>query len=148
MSRPSVAFGLSFAGGIIVLLAGFIVMAIGAAFTFFIGGLGGVPGLFGVLCGILMMVGAVMLYARPSQHVAWGTVVLVFSFLSWFGALGGLLIGFILGLAGGILGIVWRPSRASQAFAAPPTVTRYCPNCGRAIDPTVRYCPHCGKQLP
>ncbi|MEM2904649.1 MAG: zinc ribbon domain-containing protein [Candidatus Bathyarchaeia archaeon] len=144
MSRPTVAFGLSLAGGIIVLIVGLFLMVLGAVATFLFLGIGGIIGLFGVVCGIFMIMGAIMLYTRPEQHVAWGTIVLVFSILSWFGALAGLVIGFILGLVGGILGIIWRP----QTFAAPSTLTRYCPACGRSIDPTVKYCPHCGRELP
>ena len=97
--RPTAAFVLSLIGGIIVLLVGFFVMIAGAAVTFFIGGIGGVIGFFGVVCGILMIVGAAMLNSRPEQHTTWGVIVLVFSTLSWFGAVGGLVIGFIKSLA-------------------------------------------------
>ncbi|MEM3403967.1 MAG: DUF6114 domain-containing protein [Nitrososphaeria archaeon] len=147
MSRPSVAFTLSLIGGIFVILMGLIIMAVGAVATFWIGGIGGVVGFFGVVCGVLMVVGAVMLYTNPEHHVAWGTAVIVFSFLSWIGAVGGLVIGFALGLVGGILGIIWRPPQDFKTLP-PQAVTRYCPNCGWAVDPTAKYCPHCGKQLP
>ena len=70
---------------------------------------------FGVGFGSLVVFGAVMLYARPRQHVTWSVVVLAFSLGSVFST-GGLVVGLVLGMVGGVLGIVWKPSRR----AAPP----------------------------
>jgi hypothetical protein len=140
---PTAAFILSLVGGITVLLVGIVITIAGAALTFFLQGIGGLLGLPGVLWGILMIVCAVMMRSRPAQHATWGSLVVVFSLLSWFGAFGGLVVGFLLGLIGGILGITWKPSTVSQQ-----AVTRMCPSCGRAIDPNVKFCPHCGKALP
>jgi len=67
----------------------------------------------GLLCGIMMMVGGIMAYKKPSQRIIWGVVVLIFANLSWFGAYGGVFIGFSLGVAGAILGILWKPSSSS-----------------------------------
>jgi len=140
---PTAAFILSLVGGIIVLLVGIIITIAGAALTFFLLGLGGLLGLPGVLWGILMIVCAVMMRSRPEQHVMWGSLVVVFSALSWFGAWGGLVVGFLLGVIGGILGIVWKPVVVPQR-----EVVRMCPSCGRMIEPDVKFCPHCGKGLP
>ena len=49
-----------------------------------------------------MLFGAVMLYAKPEQHHVWGAMVLIFSIASRFGTFGGFVVGFILGLVGGI----------------------------------------------
>lgn len=74
----------------------------------------GYPGWFygaaaiGLVAGIVVLVGAVMIYARPSNVGTWGLVVLVFSALSFFG-MGGFLFGAILGIVGGVLAVVWRP---------------------------------------
>lgn len=140
---PTVAFILSLVGGITVLLVGIVITIAGAALTFFLKGIGGLLGLPGILWGILMIVCAVMMRSKPEQHAIWGSLVVVFSALSWFGALGGMVVGFVLGLIGGILGIVWKPSIVSER-----AVTRMCPSCGRVIDPDVKFCPHCGKALP
>lgn len=69
---------------------------------------------FGLLCGIMMIVGGVMAYKKPSQHIIWGVVILIFANLSWFGAYGGVFIGFSLGVAGAILGILWKSSSSSS----------------------------------
>lgn len=108
--RPTAAFVLSLIGGLIIFFTGIVLSFIGAIVTIFIGGIGGIIGIFGIVWGILVIIGAIMMYTRPDQHVIWGIVVLIFSILSWFGAAGGLIIGFILALIGGILGIVWKPA--------------------------------------
>ncbi|MCP8311305.1 MAG: DUF6114 domain-containing protein [Candidatus Methylarchaceae archaeon HK01M] len=65
--------------------------------------------IIGLSSGILILLGSSMLYARPKEHVAWGIVIVIFSALSLFG-MGGFILGAALGLAGGILAIIWRPS--------------------------------------
>ncbi len=47
--KPTAAFVLSLIGGILILLSGLAVAAIGAALTFFLGGIGGLFGLIGAL---------------------------------------------------------------------------------------------------
>ena len=70
----------------------------------FMGGLS----LIGLVAGILVIVGALMLNARPAEHTAWGVVILVFSIVSFLG-MGGFFIGALLGIAGGALTLSWRP---------------------------------------
>jgi hypothetical protein len=117
---PLTAFGLALAGGIIIILAGLDVLVIGAALTFFIGGVGGIFGLFGAVCGFLIMVFAFMLRSTPDQHIGLGIAIIVFSLLSWFGSFGGFAIGFLLALVGGILAVTWRPSAAPVSVATQP----------------------------
>ena len=106
-------------------------------------------GLLGVVWGTVIVVGAVMLYIKPQRHIVWGAIVIVFSVLSWIGTLGGLFVGFILGLVGGILGIVWKPQVARPAHQSPLSPpTRTCPNCGTVMYTDAKYCPKCGKELP
>ena len=143
--KPTAAFLLSLIGGIFVLLGGLIVAAIGATLTFFLGGIGGIIGLVGALWGILIIVFAVMLNSNPNNHTTYGVLILVFSLLSWFGSIGGLFLGFILGLIGGILAIVWSPPAQTPPQAP---ITRICPSCGRVISEDTKFCPACGKQLP
>jgi hypothetical protein len=106
--KPTAAIILSLIGGIFVLVVGSLVMMINGANT---GGFN--LGLLGVIWGILIMIGAAMLYSRPQQHKTWGIIVIILSFLSWFVlALTGIIgiAGFMLGLIGGSLGIRWKPS--------------------------------------
>ncbi len=64
---------------------------------------------FGVGFGSLVVFSAVMLYLRPRQHVVWSVLVLVFSLGSVFSS-GGFFAGLVLGVIGGILGIIWKPT--------------------------------------
>jgi multisubunit Na+/H+ antiporter MnhF subunit len=69
-------------------------------------------GIVGLALGVLMIVGAIMLYNRPQRHTSWGTVIVILSVLSFFGrAMGGFGIGLILGLVGGLLAITWKPTQ-------------------------------------
>ncbi len=97
----------------------------------------------GLAFGGVVLYTAIMLNARPAQHVTWGSLILVFSILSVFGAWGGFGIGLVLGVIGGALAIAWRP-----AAALPPTAPagRFCPHCGRAIAMDARFCSYCGQQ--
>jgi hypothetical protein len=140
--KPTAAIVLSIIGGIFVLLFGLFLALVGALLTFFALGVRAIFGLWGVLCGSVMILGGAMMNSRPEQHTAWGAIVLIFSILS-LGSLGGLGLGFVLGLIGGALGIAWKPVATGLRSASP----RICPNCGRSIDPSVRFCPSCGKQV-
>ena len=106
---PSIAFWLALAGGIVISLVGLVVMVLGAALTFFIGGLGGIFGFVGTLCGVVIIVLAFALRLAPNQHAGLGAAIIMFSLLSWIGSFGGFAIGFLLTLAGGILAVLWRP---------------------------------------
>ncbi len=108
---PSTAFALSLIAGIFVILGGLVVIAVFAFLATLVpfAGLGAVEGIIGIVFGVIILFAAYQLRAHPDQHVLWGVIVLVFSIISWFGSFGGLVIGFILGLIGGIMAIVWRP---------------------------------------
>jgi len=71
-------------------------------------GLMGGLSLIGLASGILVVISAIMLNARPEEHTVWGTVILVFSIISFLG-MGGFLIGAILGIVGGALALSWKP---------------------------------------
>lgn len=106
--HPIAAFILSLLGGVIILLSSFFVIIIGSAITFFIGGVGGYVGIFGILNAGLVIYCALKLRTTPKMHVTYGSIILIASFTSWFSAIGGFGIGFILALFGGILGIIWK----------------------------------------
>jgi len=122
--KPTAAFVLSLIGGIFILLGAIVVMVIMSAIGSFmvIGGSADVLviyGAVGLIFAIIVLVGAVMLWMKPQQHVAWGVIVLLFSLFSII-SLGGFFIGLILGLVGGILGIVWKPPAPMAPGMAPP----------------------------
>lgn len=64
--------------------------------------------LIGIASGVLVVTGAILLNSRSSEHTTWGTIILVFSIVSFLG-MGGFLIGAILGIIGGALSVSWTP---------------------------------------
>ena len=72
---------------------------------------------FGIVSGIIILIGSIMLYSQPKQTATWGTVILIFSLLSFFG-MGGFFIGAVLGFVGGILALTWKPETTVQAIAS------------------------------
>ena len=61
-------------------------------------------GIFAVVFGIIILLGAFLIY-RPGKEMASGILVLVFSAMSIIAG-GGFLVGFVLGVIGGVLGLV------------------------------------------
>jgi hypothetical protein len=59
---------------------------------------------FGIFAGIIVLVGAVMLYVKPEQRRSWGVLILVASALNIFLGMMGLLAG-TLGVVGGVLAL-------------------------------------------
>ena len=62
----------------------------------------------GLICGALVLFGAIMLRVKPGNKKAWGVVVIVFSIPSVITG-GGFIIGFILGIIGGAKAASWKP---------------------------------------
>jgi len=86
-----------------------------------LGGLMIVLGILGLIFGIIVLVGAIMIYSGERSKVRTGSIlVLVFSILNLIFGGGGFFIGFILGLIGGILGLVWKPEARGEAPPPPP----------------------------
>jgi len=57
---------------------------------------------FGIFAGIVVLVGAVMLYVKPEQRRSWGVVIVVASALNFLLGMMGFLAG-TLGVIGGVL---------------------------------------------
>ncbi|TLM98515.1 hypothetical protein FDZ71_17020 [bacterium] len=76
--------------------------------------IGGIGMTLRVVSGILVLISAIMLKIRPGEATrglrvccrAWGTMILVFSIVSFFGGSLGGFIGAILGTVGGALALV------------------------------------------
>lgn len=123
--KPTAAFVLSLLGSIFIIIGGLIYAVIfsiiGGVFDFIgFGGLGAMAmiiGVLGIVWGIIALIGAIMMNSEDKGRVRTGAIlVLIFSILSWFGAAGGIFIGFLLGLIGSILGLTWNPPR----YETPP----------------------------
>ncbi len=123
-SIKTTAFVLSLIAGILILLSSIMSLLMlayyGASFGFFWGMMGGYMGmmgslgvpfgsfigliLVGLVCGILVIIGAAMLNSHPAEHRSWGIIILIFSIISLVG-MGGFFIGALLGIAGGALAL-------------------------------------------
>ena len=62
----------------------------------------------GLLCGALVLFGAIMLRIKPENKKPWGILITVFSIPSVITG-GGFRIGFILGIIGGVKVFRWKP---------------------------------------
>src|SRR6267378_825459 len=78
----------------------------------------GAIAVFGLICGIIVTMSAVLLRLKPGQRQTWGILVLVFSILGFFG-FGGFIVGSVLGIVGGIMKLRWKPQTT-----APTTTTQ------------------------
>ena len=71
-------------------------------------------GIVGVLAGTIVILAAVMLLRKPKKRSTWGSLIILFSLFSIYGAaMGGFGIGIILGLIGGLLAITWKSKNIS-----------------------------------
>src|SRR2546427_8968024 len=130
--KPTAALVLSLIGGIFILLGAIVVMALASVIgsLMLIGGgdpnLAYLYGAVGLIFAILVLVGAVMLWMKPQQHVMWGVVVLLFSLFSIITA-GGFFIGLILGLIGGVLGVALQAPATTAPGMGPPLMPPHMP---------------------
>ncbi len=119
-------------GGMLILAYGALILELGAsgmASTLNITEQGVTPGfistalealgVWGIICGIIVIVMGVLVYSRPRHHVAWGLLAILFSILSIFGG-GGLIIGLIIGIIGGIWAAVWKLPAEAEPIALGP----------------------------
>ena len=68
----------------------------------------GAIAVFGLICGAIVTMSALLLRLKPNQRQTWGILVLVFSILSFFG-FGGFIVGAVLGIIGAIMTLQWKP---------------------------------------
>ena len=101
-NKPTAAFVLVLIGGIFTLLEGIAVAIIGAE-IFFLARIG-----VEIISGIIMIVAAVLMNNTNISKVhMWSEAALLFTIIGLASG-GGFVIGFILGLIGSILGLVYK----------------------------------------
>jgi len=107
-NKPTAAFALVLIGGIFTLLGGIAVAILGGIATLFLAGIGATLGLIGIISGIIMIVAAVLMNSTDVSKVhIWSIIALIFTIIGLANG-GGFIIGFILGLVGSILGLVYK----------------------------------------
>jgi hypothetical protein len=62
----------------------------------------------GLICGALVLFGAIMLRIKPENKKAFGILIMVFSISSVITG-GGFILGFILGIIDGVKALKWKP---------------------------------------
>jgi len=65
--------------------------------------------MLGMTIGLLMWALAILLLFYPQAHTVLGISIITLSVFSFAGSLGGLIVGSMLGLAGGALAVAWQP---------------------------------------
>lgn len=116
--KPTKAYTLSLIAGILIVCNA---VAVGVAATWFPWIFPTLPGsdnnatvpfasiaTIGLICGALVLFGAIMLHIKPGNKKVWGIVIIVFSIPSVITG-GGFIVGFILGIIGGVKAIRWKP---------------------------------------
>ena len=122
MSRseiPTRAFNLSLIAGILILTNAASVAAAATWFPWLIPTLPGSSGndttvlysvaAVGLTCGVLVLLGGIMLRSKPLNRKVWGIMIVAFSIPSVITG-GGFIIGFILGTIGGALALSRKPT--------------------------------------
>lgn len=111
--------GRPFAGGVLLLLAGVLIAYVPLQFAFELMLVGGGYTFVGLLWAVgVSLTGAFVLY-RPDLSTMLGVVGVAFSILSLLGALGGFLLGMLLGILGGNLCVAWRPEEGGDGDDGP-----------------------------
>ncbi len=108
--RATAGFGVSITAGAIVLISALLTLIFFPVVAFFLSllGLGFLTGLgiilvmVGLVCGVLMMIGAALIYI-PGKEAAGAALVLLFSIVSIV-VLGGFIVGITMGIVGAALG--------------------------------------------
>lgn len=114
--RPYLGSGLMIVAGALVLLVTY-------QFTLELMLMGGLFTAVGFVWGALMVGTGVLALADPRLSTAAGIGGIAFSILSILGALGGMLVGIVVGIVGGSLLISWQPeSEAVESSPTPATV--------------------------
>lgn len=116
--KPTKAYNLSVIAGLLILINSALVAAAATWFPTLIPTLPGSTGndtmllywlsAIGLISGALVLLGALVLRLKPASKKAWGILIAVFSVPSVVSG-GGFIIGFILGIWGGLSAFSWKP---------------------------------------
>ena len=61
-----------------------------------------------LVCGVIVVMAALVLRVHPQEHVVWGAVIVAFSAVSFVG-MGGYFVGAAFGILGGALALTYKP---------------------------------------
>jgi zinc-ribbon domain len=128
---------------------------------------------FGILAGVLMIVGGILMGAElPGRRKVGSILAIIMLVLGALPALGGLLIGFILAAIGCYMGLTYKASRSNFTVGlgpvgsvtlgpqSPPASSsgatseagqgplNYCIKCGSRLRDGAVFCGACGARVP
>jgi len=104
-NKPTGALVLSLAAGILILIDGAYSSLTASFFTIIFDP---TDLIFLNVPGVIVIPAFLLLLRKPSHKIALGAAILVFSVFSFIKG-GGFLLGFILGIGGGALAVLWKP---------------------------------------
>ena len=120
IEKPIKAFNLALTAGILIITNA---VLLGVVAKWFIGIMPTLPGssgndpmlllglaMVGLTLGVIVLIGALMLHFKPANKKVWGIMIIVFSIPSVIMG-GGFIIGFILGIVGGIIALSRKTSQ-------------------------------------
>ena len=68
---------------------------------------------FGAIAGVVVLIGAVLLYSKPRQSRSSGLIIVILAALNLFLGMGGF-VASVLGIIGGALALAWRPEHSTN----------------------------------
>lgn len=104
-----------FLGAVMLLLAGVVIAFVPLQFATELLLIGGSLTFIGLLFATLVFLTGVFALLRPDFSREIGILGIAMSILSIFGALGGLVVGLVIGVLGGNLCMAWRPPEHADA---------------------------------
>lgn len=110
-----------FLGGVLLIVSGLIVGYVPIQFTLELILMGTPLAAIGMLFAVLLFLTGVFALLRPDQSTNLGIAGVAFSILSVVGALGGLLVGLLIGIVGSNLLISWEPPGSQREEYATAT---------------------------
>jgi hypothetical protein len=122
-SRSGEATGRPVLGSGLLIVAGLLVVLVTWQFTLELLLIGGAFTAIGFAWGALMILSGALALSNPELSTPIGAAGVVFSILSIVGALGGMLVGIILGMAGGSLLIAWQPEATARRESTTETTS-------------------------
>lgn len=96
-----------FAGGVLLMVSGLLIAYVPLHFATELLLIGGAFTFIGLLFAVLVFLTGVFALYRPEFSTMIGVIGIAMSILSIFGALGGLVVGMLLGIVGGNLCVAW-----------------------------------------
>ena len=104
--------GRPFGGGVLLILGGLMVTYVSGGYARDLLLIGGAYTSVGLVVALLMILSGIAALAMPEESSVVGIVGTAMALLSLLTALGGLLIGMLLGIHGGVAVWAWEPNNA------------------------------------